>query len=43
MKMILTLDDEMIKCKMEDKEDIALANLTESLQKQTDEEIFLKK
>ena len=29
--------------KMEDEEDIALANLIESLQKQTDEEIFPKK
>ena len=28
---------------MEDEEDIALANLIESLQKQTDEEIFSKK
>ena len=30
----------MIRCKEEDKEDIALANFIESLQKQTDEEIF---
>ena len=30
----------MIRCKMED---IALANLIESLQKQTDEEMFPKK
>ena len=28
---------------MEDEEDIALVNFIESLQKQTDEEIFLKK
>ena len=33
----------MIRCKMEDEEDIALANLVESLQKQTGEEIFPKK
>ena len=37
MKMLLTLDDQM---KMED---IALANLIESFQKQTDEENFPKK
>ena len=35
MKMLLTLD----RCKMED---IALANLIKSLQKQTDEEFFQK-
>ena len=33
----------MIRCKMEDDEDIALANIIESLQKQTDKEIFIKK
>ena len=33
----------MIRCKMEDEEDIALANFIESLQKQADEEIFFTK
>ena len=33
----------MIRCKMEDEEDIVLANLIESLLKQTGEEIFPKK
>ena len=32
----------MIRCKMEVEEDIALANLIESLQKQTDEKIKKK-
>ena len=37
MKMLLTLNDQI------QIEDIALANLIENLQKQTDEQIFPKK
>ena len=40
MKILLTLNDQV---KEEVEEDIALANFSESLQKQVDEEIFSKK
>ena len=41
MKMLLALDDQMKK--EEDEKYIALSNSIESMQKQTDEEIFPKK